>query len=323
MSRPEAPVVSVVLPVRDGMPFLPSAVSSILGQSFTAFELIVVDDGSRDGTPEYLAGLADARVRVMPSPGRGLAAALNAGLAAARGRYLARHDADDRSAPDRFARQVAWLDTHPSVAVLATCARVVDQNDRAVDDEWTRTIARQQDPAQSPAEIRRLMPLTCCLTHGSVMARTQVLGSAGGYDPATVPAEDYDLWLRLLPHHDFAKLPERLYDYRVHASQSGARRREEQTARVIEAKLRFVRRQVPALPSPARLALPCADRGAGLFRKYAPGEGFLVIADEGGPPADVVAVTDFAAVDRLADDLTRRGYRQFGNLFVRPLERCA
>jgi glycosyltransferase involved in cell wall biosynthesis len=313
----------VVLPVRDGLPFLPAAVSSVLRQSLADLELIVVDDGSRDGTDRYLADLDDARLRVIRSPGRGVADALNAGLAAARGRYLARQDADDRSAPDRFARQVAWLDAHPSVAVLATCARIVDEADRPVDDEWTRTVARQQDPAQSPAAIRELMPLTCCITHGSVMARTHVLRSAGGYDAATVPAEDYDLWLRLLPGHDFAKLPERLYDYRVHATQSGARRREEQTARVIEAKLRFVRRQVPALPTPARLALPCADRGAALFRRYAPREGFLAEAAGGESPADVVAVTDFGAVERFAGELRPRGYRQFGNLFVRPFERCA
>jgi glycosyltransferase involved in cell wall biosynthesis len=316
--------LSVVLPVRNGMPFLPAAIGSILGQTHTNFELIVVDDGSTDQSSDFLRSLHDPRVRVLHAPARGLAAALNAGLESARGQYVARHDADDRSAPGRFARQVALLDTRPEIAVVATCANYINEHDRAVDDEWTRIVRAQQDPAQTPEAILRLMPLTCCVTHGSVMARTGVLRRAGGYDPDTVPAEDYDLWLRLLPAHQFVKVSERLYDYRVHTAQSGAVRREEQTARVIEAKLRFLRREVPGLPARARLELPCNDRGAELFRKYGPNEGFVSGSEPGGngtrhlAAADVIAVTDFSLVAHYATRLTPLGYQQVGNLFARP-----
>lgn len=316
--------VSVVLPVRNGMPFLPAAIASILDQTHTSFELLVIDDGSTDDTVGFLRSLADPRIRLLQAPAPGLAAALNAGLEQARGEYIARHDADDRSAPGRFERQVALLDTRPEIAVVATCANYINEHDRAVDNEWTRIVRTQQDPAQTPEAIRRLMPLTCCVTHGSVMARVDVMRRAGGYDPATVPAEDYDLWLRLLPAHQFVKVSERLYDYRVHTAQSGAVRREEQTARVIEAKLRFLRRQIPGLPAPARLALPCDDRGADYFRTYGPNEGFVVderdrSGTRGAPmSADVIAVTDFALVGQFAARLAPLGYQQFGNLFARP-----
>ena len=241
---PAPPKVSVLLPVRNGMPFLPAAIDSVLHQTFDDFELVAIDDGSTDGTAEYLQGLADRRVRVLSSPAAGLALALNAGLAVARGSYVARQDADDWSAPDRLARQVAWLDDRPDVDVLATAASFVDERGETVDSSWTRAVHAQWDAALSPEQIARLMPLTCCIFHATVLARTALLREAGGYDQATVPAEDYDLWLRLLPEHRFARLPERLYTVRMHAESSSAVRRAEQTARVIEAKLRYVRRRM-------------------------------------------------------------------------------
>lgn len=334
--------VSVVLPVKNGMPYLPAAVQSVLAQTYRDFELIVIDDGSTDGTIDFLGSLSDERVRVIAAATQGLAGALNSGLASARGEYLARHDADDRSAAGRFERQVALLDAHPEIAVVATCANYIDARDRSIDDEWTRIVRAQQDKAQSAEAIRLLMPLTCCITHGSVMMRTDVLRRAGGYDSATVPAEDYDLWLRLLPERQFVKLPDRLYDYRVHTTQSGLVRREEQTARVIEAKLRFLRRQIPGLARPTRLELPCDDRGAELFRKYGPNEGFIPYDALNGAPTkqaqsgdrasawqgrragrapDVIAVTDFTEIGHYASKLPALGYRQFGNLFARePLD---
>ena len=152
------------------------------------------------------------------------------------------------------------------------------------------------------------------------MMRTGVLLAAGGYDQATVPAEDYDLWLRLLPRHKLVKLPERLYTYRVHGEQSSTARRSEQMTRVVEAKLRYVRRRVPSLPDPVRLVLPCNDRGADLFRRVGPSEGYdpAIRANAASRVADVVAVTDFSKLPYYAMALAAASEcRQFGNLFVR------
>ncbi len=325
MMTPGAPAISVLLPVRNGMPYLPLAIESLRSQTFRDFEVIVVDDHSTDGTAAYLRGLDDRRFRIESSRGPGLAAALNTGLELARASCIARQDADDWSAPDRLERQRSWLTAHPDIDVLASSVSFVDERGEPVDSLWTRAVREGWDAATGPDDIAALMPLTCCIFHATVLARTSVLRRAGGYDQAMVPAEDYDLWLRLLPAHRFARLPDRLYTVRMHASSSSTVHRAEQTERVIAAKLRFLRRQIPGLPRPARLALPCDDRGAALFRRVGPSEGFVEVAGGMGTPgsgADVVAVTDFSAVSRYQSILApEAGYRQFGNLFVRQTER--
>lgn len=328
------PSVSVLLPVRNGMPYLPRAVASILEQSWSDLELLVIDDspsttaagdaGSAasgdEGTAAYLSTLGDARVRVLSSGGGGLAVALNLGLSAARAPIVARQDADDWSHPDRLAQQLAWMRTHPDIDVLATAVDFVDAANQSIDNSWTRQIRRQWDVATQPDDIAALMPLTCCLFHATVMARTSALRAAGGYDPAMVPAEDYDLWLRMLPASRFARLPRALYTVRVHDDSSSARRKDDQLARVIMTKLRYVRRQAPWLAAPITLSLPQDGRGAGMFRAVAAGEGFVV---EAGVPADadVIAVTALAELETWRQRMAATGhYRQFGNLFVRCRE---
>jgi hypothetical protein len=141
-----------------------------------------------------------------------------------------------------------------------------------------------------------------------------------------VPAEDYDLWLRLLPAQQFAKLSDRLYSYRVHTGQSSAARRAEQTARVIAAKLRYVRRQAPWMPWPSRMALPHEDRGAVVFREVGPSEGFEPMRSSDSPSLepDLVVVTDFSAVSRHASAFgVDADYLQLGNMFVRRRPRAA
>lgn len=314
------PVVSVLLPVRNGMPYLPAAIDSLLRQTFRHLEVLAIDDGSTDATASYLGALTDPRVRVLTAPAPGLASALNAGLAAARGRYVARQDADDWSSPERLQRQVAWLDARTDVDVLATAASFVDERNAPLESAWTRTVRAQWDVAVTPARIAALMPLTCCIFHATVMARTGILRDAGGYDQATVPAEDYDLWLRLLPAHRFARLSEPLYTVRVHAASSSAVGRADQIARVIEAKLRYLRRQMPDLPWPVRLVLPCDDRGAEVFRRVGPALGFVPTPDlhHGVNETEVVAVTDFAALPAFVAACVASGaYARVGNLFVR------
>lgn len=325
-----SPAVSLVLPVRNGMPYLPRAIESILCQTLDDFELLVIDDGSEDRTTDYLQSLDDPRVRQCSSGGRGLAAALNAGLALARAPLVARQDADDWSHPERLDAQVRWMRAHQDLDVLATEATFVDANGDPLVTPWTRAVHAQWDAAVDSAAIAALMPLTCCIFHATVMARTAVLRAAGGYDAGMVPAEDYDLWLRLLPSHRFARLSRPLYTVRVHDASSSAMRRADQIERVIVAKLRYLRRVAPDLPSGATLALPCADRGADYFRQLAPVEQFEVVDPAGPgtawavegqiatPRADVVAVTDFSRLDAYAARLTGDGvYYQVGNLFVR------
>ena len=287
----ETPRVSVLLPVRNGMPWLPEAVESVLAQTWTDFELLAIEDGSTDGTAAYLRALTDPRLRIITTGGIGIARALNRGVAQARGEYVARHDADDRSHPTRFARQICALDEHPDVAVVSTNADYVDATGRPVDNAWTRTVREQQDVATTSAAIAALMPTTCCVTHGSVMARTHVLRDAGGYRAEFEPADDYDLWLRLLPEHRFLKLADRLYVYRLHDTQLGATIRDTQIRNTIRAKLLHVRRLFPRLPSPAGLRIVGGTRGDAYYAAVAPEIGFeprYRAADW-----EVAALTDF------------------------------
>jgi glycosyltransferase involved in cell wall biosynthesis len=205
------PLVSVVLPVRDGAAFVGQAISSILTQTLDAFELLVVDDGSRDATPAIIVAALDPRVRMLTQPGLGLVPALNRGLAEARGCYVARMDADDVAMPERFARQAAALDAHPNVAALGSACLVIGHDD---------TTLGHRNPPTEPAVIHAMLRQGNCMIHPTMMLRRAAVLDAGGYRPAFRLAEDFDLWLRLSERHDLMNLPECLLSYRQHAAQS-------------------------------------------------------------------------------------------------------
>lgn len=206
-------MVSVILPVRNGAEFVAEAVASVLDQTLHDFELLVIDDGSQDATPTILTRLAEVnpRLRIIAQPPLGLVAALNRGLREARGHYVARMDADDVAASDRFARQVAKLAAHPEVAGLGSACRVIDRNG---------TVLGYRCPPTDPAEIRRALSRGNCMIHPTMMLRRDLVLRAGGYRAAFRLCEDFDLWLRLSEHHDLLNLPEPVLDYRAHAGQS-------------------------------------------------------------------------------------------------------
>lgn len=196
-SPPSAtPRVSVVLPVFNALATLPRAVASVRAQTLADWELTAVDDGSTDGSGEWLAQAAkgEPRLRVLRRPHAGLVPALNAGLAAARGEFIARLDADDECLPDRLAAQVALLETNPSLGV-AGC--LVDfAGDRAAQAgyaahvDWLNSLVTPDDIAlgrfiESPH------------AHPSVMFRREPVARHGGYRDGPFP-EDYELWLRWL-----------------------------------------------------------------------------------------------------------------------------
>ena len=211
-----APGVTVLLPVRNGAATLLQAAASILAQSLQDFELLAVDDGSDDDTPALLARLAqaDQRVRVIRQPALGLVAALNRGMAEARAPLVARMDADDVAAPERLARQAAELAANPQVALMGSAWRVVSA---------TGLVRRVVRPPEGDAALRAAMLVSNALAHPTVMLRREAVLQAGGYRPAFLLAEDYDLWLRLLGRHELACLPDVLLDYREHAGQSAWR----------------------------------------------------------------------------------------------------
>jgi len=207
------PVVSVLMPCCNASDTLSEALDSLTNQTLSDFELIAVDDGSTDATPDLLRAAAarDHRIRVITQPHRGIIAALNVGLQACTGNYIARMDADDRSYPDRLARQVAYLDAHPDAAVVG--CRVRGYPSETVRQGFLIYI-EWQNSLLTNADIRREMFVESPLAHPSVAFRREWVERVGGYEDRGW-AEDYDLWLRLyLERAQFAKLQEVLLDWR-------------------------------------------------------------------------------------------------------------
>ena len=190
------PLISVVLPVRNGAPTLGRALESIRRQSLASWELVAVDDGSTDGTGDLLAAAAraDARIRVVRQPARGLVAALNAGLVAARGSWVARMDADDESHPERLARQAGCLEARPELG-LVSCL-VEFGGDRAANAGYALHVDWLNGLRDS-GEIALNRFVQSPVAHPSVMFRRDLVARHGGYREGDFP-EDYELWLRWL-----------------------------------------------------------------------------------------------------------------------------
>jgi hypothetical protein len=209
----DAPLITVLLPVYNGAPFLPEALASVQAQTCADFELLVIDDGSTDDTPHILAGFAarEPRLRLVRRQRRGRVPALNHGLALARGRFLARLDADDRMHPARLERQLERLQAGPDLALLGSAYRLVDEHGAP---------GPVHGQPLTDTGIRWQMLFHSAFAHPSVMLPLDILRRhALEYDPQQV-TEDYELWSRLLEHGRGANLPEPLVDYRQHARQS-------------------------------------------------------------------------------------------------------
>ena len=208
MARP-APALSVVLPVFNAETTLEDAARSILGQDERDVELVLVDDGSTDGTAALADALAgrDDRLRVETLPHAGIVGALNHGLAVSRGRYIARMDADDVSYPGRLGAQRSYLDRHPDVGLVA--CRVDFGSEGRCDEGYARHVA-WTNGLLSHEDISLNRFVESPLAHPSVMYRRSLVEHLGGYREGPFP-EDYELWLRWLEQGVIMhKLPESL-----------------------------------------------------------------------------------------------------------------
>jgi glycosyltransferase involved in cell wall biosynthesis len=205
------PLISVVMPVRNGTKWLHEAVESVLDQEFRDFELLIVDDGSDEDTVRRLAEIAraDGRIGVLHQAPQGVAVALNLGIGAARAPYIARLDADDLARPDRLARQLAFMQAHGDVDLVGSAAQVIDGAGAVIG-----RIAPPTESGRIARHLRRGNPII----HSSVMMRAGLLHQLGGYRATFGAAEDYDLWLRIAETGGIANLPEPLVAIRRHES---------------------------------------------------------------------------------------------------------
>jgi glycosyltransferase involved in cell wall biosynthesis len=211
MSR--RPAITVLMPVRDAVSTLDACMDSIGAQTFTDYELLVVDDGSRDGSMTIVsrhAG-ADSRIRVLRGPRSGLVACLNDGLAEARAPLVARMDADDLMHPERLGLQRRLLRERPRVDLVAARVRAFPAHALSA---GMRAYVKWQNGCATVSAMRDEIYVESPVTHSSVMYRRAVVRDAGGYRDGDFP-EDYELWLRLMAHGSrFAKIPRCLLDWR-------------------------------------------------------------------------------------------------------------
>lgn len=209
----ESPKVSIILPVRNAGPFLSAAFDSLFCQTFEAFELIAIDNGSSDESARLLENYAssDRRVRLLHHAPPGIVGALALGLAHARAPLIARMDADDIAHPDRLAHQVAALDRQPQIAALGSAACLIDENGHELG--FIR-------PPAAHEEIVTTLNDRNCMIHPTVMFRLAAVEAVGGYRQAYLGCEDYDLWLRLSERFRIGNLANVLLSYRVHGGQA-------------------------------------------------------------------------------------------------------
>lgn len=202
--------------VFNGSKYLKQSIDSILAQTCQDFEFIIIDDSSTDDSASIVLSYKNDKIRLVKNEvNLGLAASLNKGILLAQGKYIARMDDDDIAYPERFAKQLAFLEENPSVGVLGTYAKFIGD----------RSGTRKHSSNNDELKVRSLF--SCQFCHPTVMMRKAILLDSGIlYNEDFKTAQDYELWSRLLKHTNFASLPEILLDYRFHSKQLSAEKRD-------------------------------------------------------------------------------------------------
>jgi glycosyltransferase involved in cell wall biosynthesis len=219
------------MPLYNTAPYLKEAIDSILNQTFADFEFLIIDDASTDGSVDIVKSYHDPRIKLIQKPkNTGLTNSINMGLDAARGEYIARMDSDDISLPDRFAKQVAFLDAHPQVGVCGT---------------WVDFIGSQTGTERKETDakaIKNNLFRTNQFCHPAVFIRAATLREHGiRFVPALEPAEDYAFWISVSRVAQLVNLPEVLLHYRIHPHQVSRVWSKEQSERFDHLRLEQVK----------------------------------------------------------------------------------
>ena len=230
------PLVSVIMSVYNGEKYVAAAIESILGQTFTDFEFIIVDDGSQDGSADVIRSYEarDDRIRLLRIKRNiGVADARNRAMTLTSAEYIAIMDSDDVCLPQRLERQVEHMRANPSIGVLGAGAQAVNEDLRPL---------YPFDLPEHHALIAFNVFVGSFLVHSTVMLRRELLESVGGYEPSRRTAIDTELWTRLMWRARFANLPEQLLLYRRHEAQIHTSRDATLLAHAWEVRARLLKR---------------------------------------------------------------------------------
>jgi len=199
------PKISVLMPVYNGEKYLKEAIESVLHQTFSDFEFLILDDGSTDKSAEIIQSYADSRIVFLQNEKNlGIVKTLNHGLDAARGEFVARMDADDVSLSERLKTQLQFLEAHGEFVLCGSAVEVVDEKS---------DILRTYVPFLDDATLRMALALHNNFTHGAVMMRKDAVMQVGKYSEQAYLVEDYDLWIRLSRVGKICNLPQILYQW--------------------------------------------------------------------------------------------------------------
>lgn len=215
--------ISVVMSVYNGERYLPLAIESVLKQTFKDFEFIIVDDGSTDRSLEIIRKYEknDSRIRVLVQENHGLAAALNNGIAMAKGKYIARMDDDDISLPNRFELQYGFMESHPEIIASGGAAEIINQ--------WGDAFGiRRHCTTHDEIDFSNIAYGNPAMCHPTALIRTDSLKKVGCYTPGMRYAQDLDLWLRLGEVGKLANLTDIVLLYRSHDKSATGEHRNEQ-----------------------------------------------------------------------------------------------
>ncbi len=251
-----SPVISVLMPVYNADRYVAQAVESILRQTFTDFEFLIVDDGSRDRSLTILQHYAakDCRIHLTSRPNTGYVVALNEMLAKATGKYIARMDADDIALPERFAKQVAFLEHNPEFVCVGGGYQVIDKRNRLL-------LHHLSMPEQDEENQRLSLMGHTTICHPCAMFRRAAIETVGYYEPDLMPTEDLDLWLRLGEVGKLANLNEPILQYRFHSGSVSERKQALQRQKAKECCERaWKRRGIEGTFTASALWRPSDDR---------------------------------------------------------------
>lgn len=222
------PQISVIIPAFNSERTIEETVNSVLQQTFTDFELIIINDGSTDSTLNVLNQIQDSRIRLFSHENSGVAASRNRGIRQAVGQYLAFLDADDLWVPDKLTEQLQALQHNPEAAIAYSWVNYIDEASQFVRKGWHKVYNGDVYPE---------LLLKCFLENGSnPLIRAKAIEQVGGFDASISPAEDWDLYIRLAKHYHFICVPKVHILYRISPTSASAnlKRMERAGRRMIE-----------------------------------------------------------------------------------------
>ncbi|WP_010630783.1 glycosyltransferase family 2 protein [Sporolactobacillus vineae] len=268
--------LSVVTAVYNGEAHVESAIHSILNQTFTDFEYIIVNDGSTDRTRDILEEITDPRVKVIHfEKNKGAANALNTGIREARGKWIAVQDADDISMEHRLQNQLTFLKSHPEFVAVGSLIQCIT-SETAIDRSFLDTEEFFFN-AKSPEQFRMEQFYSTPICHGTALFLKKAFDLTGGYDPAFKIAYDYDLWSRMFEQGEIGRMPDVLYQYRVQVSSLAHLDRLETTREILFSTFKSISGlRFGQLDRQPRLVLLCSKKEANFYHEsIAPGNHYL------------------------------------------------